>query len=219
MCNACEGIQLKPLKYGVFYGSRWWTLVRGHKSSMIMNSEVCSYRKMMCLEPHDAKWSLLHLCHSLCLTVFASVAHSLPFYFIQANSTLHTVHQHLDKLFCQLWALNLKFTCITTCPANLNSLLSPLWLSLSHTHPHTLPIFFSSSHCCESVSFPSFSTSSQFPSLKVKSSRSHAQSSALMKVKLRIELEVTSSASFSFLLFLLGNIFRAFCCWVRNSEN
>lgn len=53
---------------------------------------------------------------------------------------------------CEL--LTSQITCITVCPANLKSLLLPLWLSLSHTHTHTR--FFFSFH-------PSFVIHLAFP--------------------------------------------------------
>lgn len=70
-----------------------------------------------------------------------------------------------------------------------------------HTHtrtrprPHAHAAF--SSHCCESVHSPSFSTSSssEFPSLKVKSAMALSLFSALMKVRLRNWWPPTSASS------------------------
>lgn len=121
-------------------------------------------------------WAWSHLMQnracSISFSIFVSACYPAlmltAYLFFISELILLYIYWHSDKLFCQLWALNLKLLA-SPCALPTSIACCHLWLSLSHTPAHT-QLFLFSSHCCESVSSPLLSVSSQFPSLKVKSS-------------------------------------------------
>lgn len=157
-----------------------------HGISKIINSEVCSYQKMM----NPLSPLMLNEVYCLPFSVTVSVwvcirQHcSQSALFIISELILLYIYWHSNKQFCQPCALNLKLLASSCAPRTSGAPLSPSDCH-SPTHTPTLTAFSLSCHptVVNRLALSCFPSPPSFPSLKVKSSNSLA--SALMKFRLR----------------------------------